>query len=144
MAFARLATPAEAQVFSVGARVSQNTDVEDGTLGVGAQAVVSLPVVGLGFSISGDLFFPDCDDCAFRDLGINLRWGFPVPALDPYIGAGLTVQRFDGGSGAEEDLGLNLLAGMGFSRIFAEVKLQIMQDFDRQIVVTGGLSLPLL
>ena len=147
-----LVAPPEAssQLLSVGPRASWNggfdTGSGEGVFGLGVQASVKLPLLGLALRGTADLYFPDCGaaDCDLRDFGIEALFSPPIPFLDPYLGAGLAIVDSGGELGDERDLGLSLVAGVGVSRLFAEGKLQLLQDFDTQFVLTGGLTLPVL
>jgi len=142
--------PVEGQILSVGARVSYITEVDlviqQGTLGLGGQAVLGFPVIGLKVQGTLDFYFPDCEgvDCDLRDVGLNGLWTLPIPVVDPYLGAGVAVIRSSVEGEDDTDVGLNLLLGLGFRRLFVETKLQLLQDLDNQLVLTGGVSLPIL
>lgn len=146
--------PASAQVLAVGGQVSMNRDIaEDNTWGVGARAQVGLPLTGITVQGTADFFSPDCGtlDCDFREVSVNLLWSLPVPYVaNPYLGAGVAMQNADGtwAMGEDTDYGLNLLAGIilqgpTFQRFqpFVEAKYQAMQDFDSQLVFSGGILL---
>lgn len=145
------------QVLAVGGQVSMNRDLtKENTWGFGGRAMVSLPLSGITVQGTADFFNPDCDplDCDFREISLNLLWSIPVPWLaNPYFGAGVAAQTSKGDweFGDAEDYGVNLVAGIvlqgpTFDRFqpFGEVKYQVMDDFDGQMVFSFGILLNLI
>jgi len=150
------------QTLAVGGQGSFNHDLGvDGTMGWGGRAHLTVPLAGLTFQLTGDIFSPDnvtgvdceAEDCSFNELSLNLLFTLPVPYFfKPYFGLGIAAQYVD----LEEidvddnDYGTNFLAGIilggpTFSRFkpFVEFKYQSMEDFDIQRVYSGGFLLVL-
>ena len=84
----------------------------------------------------------------------KVLWSLPVPFLiNPYLGAGLAFQKWDGGGFQPEedsDTGFNFLGGLilqgpTFTRFqpFVEFKYQAWNDYDDQKVFSGGILLVL-
>ena len=149
--------PIQAQTLAVGGQVTLNRDLEeDNTWGFGPRAVFGIPLTGISLQATADFYSPGCGtgDCDLRDVGINLLWSLPVPYVaNPYFGAGLAMQEWSGDreGGDDTDYGVNFLAGVvlqgpTFQRFqpFVEAKYQAMQDFDAQLVFSGGILLKIL
>jgi len=154
--------PVSAQTLGVSGRVSSNassfesTVAEEGMLGVGGKVLITVPLVGLRAEGTADYWFPDCTvDCDFYELGLNLLWTIPTPAVpvDPYLGAGAVFQNvsFEGSEsgegGDDSDTGLNLVAGLAVGSapaIFGEARVLVMPDFENQTVFSLGLTFPLI
>ncbi len=128
------------------------TETADGTMGVGGRIGVGVPVVGLKFLGTVNVFFPDCgvEDCDFYAGTLNMLYTIPVPMIiKPYFGAGVVVQKSGGATSLLGDLtdwGANLTAGFSLSsggafQPFFEVNYQLMTDFDDQLVLAAGLSI---
>jgi hypothetical protein len=146
------AVPGSAQILAIGGQVSANTDARDDlTWGVGPRVHLGLPLVGISIQGTYDFYAPDCGtpDCDLKEMGVNLLWSLPVPFLvNPYLGAGLAFQKWDGEAYADDDsdTGVNFLAGIvlqgpTFQRFqpFGEVRYQIWKDYDNQKVFAGGI-----
>jgi len=153
---AALPREASSQVLALGGQATMNQDIAvNATWGFGVRGQVGLPMTGINLQATVDFYNPDCGpvDCDFRDVGINLLWSIPAPYVaNPYFGAGLAMQHAGGGwdLGDSDDYGLNLLAGIvlqgpTFQRFqpFGEVKYEVMQDFESQLVFSGGILLRL-
>ena len=145
--------PVAAQL-GLGGQFSLNQDLaEETTVGVGVRGQLQVPLTGLMVQGTLDFYDPDCgsDDCDVRDVGVNLLWSLPVPVLvKPYFGAGLAIVDLGGEGFGEGDteygingLGGVMLTGGPFQRLrpFAEVKYQMISDFDDQLVFSGGVLL---
>ncbi len=134
---------------AIGGQVTLNNDLgEEGTLGFGGRAHLSIPLTGITLQARGDFYSPDCDgpECSVQDLGVNVLWSLPVPILlNPYLGAGVAIQNTEGDGGDSSDYGVNFLAGLvlegpAFRRFrpFGEARYQLMQDFEDQLVFSAG------
>ncbi len=137
---------------ALGGQVTWNRDAgEDGTFGLGARALLSIPLTGLAVQGTADLYSLDCldgggGDCTLKDLGVNVLWSLPVPLLlNPYLGAGVAVQTWEAGAGQSDRRGVNILAGVNLEglvferfRPFGEAKYQVFQDADDQLVFALG------
>lgn len=146
--------PAFSQILAVGGQTVANLDVRDDiTWGVGPRVQLSLPLTGLTIQGTMDFFGPDCGtlECDLDEVGVNLLWSLPVSfVLDPYLGAGMAFQKWDGQAyrDNDSDTGVNILAGfvlqgVTFRRFqpFLEAKYQIWNDFVNQKVLAGGVLL---
>ena len=142
------------QALAVGGHVTMNRDLTDETTwGIGGRAQLGMPLTGITIQGTADFYSPDCGtlECDLNDVSVNLLWSLPVPHVaNPYLGAGLAMQNADGSwaMGEDTDYGLNLLAGIvlqgpTFNRFqpFVEARYQAMQDFDSQLVFSGGILL---
>lgn len=131
-----------------------NLDVRDDiTWGVGPRVQLGLPLTGITIQGTMDFFGPDCGtlECDLDEVGVNLLWSLPVPfVLNPYLGAGMAFQKWQGKAyeGKDSDTGINFLAGIvlqgpTFRRFqpFVEGKYQIWNDYDNQKVLAGGILL---
>ena len=144
---------------SIGAHASYMTKIgtglavetADGTMGVGGRFGVGIPVVGIKFLVTADMYFPDCgtDDCEFYAGTVNVLYGIPgAMVISPYFGAGVAVQNSNGQSlllGNVSDWGVNLMAGFSFGGLsafepFVEAKYQLMNDFDDPFIISAGLA----
>lgn len=147
-------TSASAQVLAVGAQFVANADIdEEFTWGVGGRAHFSLPLTGLTLQGTYDFYSPSCGnfDCDLNELGLNVLWVFPIPFLmKPYVGAGVSFQKWDGEIGLSSDegrafnfLGGVILQGPTFERFqpFVELKYQSWDEYENQKVIAGGIML---
>jgi hypothetical protein len=83
------------------------------------------------------------------ELGVSLIWSLPVSFLvNPYFGAGLVRQEWEGqaSAGHDSDTGVDFLAGFvlkgpTFRRFqpSGEVRYQIWNDYRNQKVFGGGI-----
>jgi hypothetical protein len=146
--------PTSAQLLAVGGHFSANTGArENVTWGVGPRVHLGLPLIGLTLQGTYDFYGPDCGalECDLDEMGVNLLWSLPVPfILDPYLGAGLAFQKWEGQPYVDNDsdTGVNFLAGVvlqgpTFRRFqpFLELRYQIWREYDNQKVFAGGILL---
>jgi len=149
-----LPSDASGQVLAAGGQVSMNRDLTaENTWGIGARAQLRLPLPGIILQGTADFFTPDCGtlECDASEVSLNLVWSLPVPFLArPYLGAGVAMQDREGtwASDEDSDYGINVLAGIilqgpAFRRFqpFIEGKYQVMQEFDNQMIFSGGILL---
>lgn len=113
LAGAAFATPAQAQL-GFGAHVVQASGELDGATGVGLRVTAGLPLIPVKFVLSGDNFWPDCDDCSYRAASLDVQYQL-VPALPlrPFVTGGYAVRRVDPGMGdAASESGIGLGVGV--------------------------------
>jgi len=145
-------SPVSPQILAIGGHAVANLDVRDDiTWGVGPRVHLGLPLTGITIQGTMDFFGPDCGalECDLEEVGVNLLWSLPVPfVLNPYLGAGMAFQKWQGQTyaGNDSDTGINFLAGIvlqgpTFRRFqpFVEGKYQIWNDYDNQKVLAGGI-----
>jgi hypothetical protein len=146
--------PASPQILAIGGHTVANLDVRDNlTWGVGPRLHLSLPLTGISVQGTMDFFGPECGtlECDLDEVDVNLLWSPPVSfVLNPYLGAGMAFQKWEGQAYADNDsdTGFNFLFGMvlqgpTFRRFqpFVEGKYQIWNDYDNQKVLAGGILL---
>lgn len=102
--------PVSAQVRG-GLHGTYQTEVLEGSLGVGGRAEFDLDFLPVGLALAGtyDRFFPDCSSCSVSDIGVQVL----VPSQPLYLGLGTSYRRFDaGGSGDSNDWAMNVIVGI--------------------------------
>jgi hypothetical protein len=113
MAGAGFATPVQAQL-GFGAHVAKASGALDGATGVGLRVTAGLPLIPVQFALSGDNFWPDCDDCSYQGASLDVQYHL-VPALPlrPFVTGGYAMRRVDPGTGeAETESGIGLGVGV--------------------------------
>lgn len=141
-----LPSGAEAQI-DLGVQGVYNTELQDGTPGIGARAAFGLPATGLGVHGEFNWLFPDCapSDCEFWEAAASARFGLlPASPASPYLGAGLAHQNLSVGPVDTSETGFNLLAGVEVGGLlplqaYGEASYRLMDEFDDQLVLTVGL-----
>ena len=146
-----------AQIVDIGGHFVANMDArEDVTWGVGPRLQLSDPMLGFSLLLTYDFYSPDCGtlQCDLDEFGLDLLWSLPMPfLLDPYLGAGLAFQKWEGRAyeGKEKDTAVTFLAGIALQgstferfRPFIEGKYQVSSDFPNQKVIAGGILLRIL
>lgn len=149
--------PLSAQLIDVGGHFAANFDArEEVTWGVGPRIQLSDPMFGFSLLLSYDFYSPDCGTlkCDLDEFGVGLLWSLPFPyLLDPYFGAGVAFQKWEGLAydGKEEDTAFSFLAGIALQgrtferfRPFLEGKYQTGAAAGGQKVISGGILLSIL
>lgn len=150
-------TSGGAQLVDVGGHFVANLDARESvTWGLGPRIQISEPVFGFSLVFSYDFYSPDCGtlQCDLDEFGVSLLWSFPMRSLlDPYLGAGLAFQRWEGLAyeGKKKDTAFSFLAGIAlqgptFERFspFVEGKYQTGTSAGNQKVIAGGILLNVL
>lgn len=120
--------------------------LEEGAFGVGARLGFGLPLAGVGIHGTFDFFFPECDtgECDLWNGAVNVTVDVSLfDRVTPYGGGGVSFQKLDLEGVTVDDTGFNVLAGLRTAEILpvallAEVRYQVMNDFDDQVVVALG------
>ena len=122
-------------------------DAFDGTVGVGVQLGLSIPILPVDVYGSGTWFLPDCDDCKLKgwSLGVALR-PFPFPVARPYVVGGLASRNLedpDPAAGLDLDssgafVGVGLVLALVAVRLFTEVRYEFLDGDLGQAVVRAG------
>lgn len=131
-----LSPSAAAAQFRIGGYGSYQSDLFDGSFGVGTRAEVDLDFVFRGLGVAGtyDHFFPDCDRCKSFEAG-----GEVIASQGPFfIGAGAVLRHFESGleTEAEEDADdwvFSLVTGFRFVRFpvftpFVQVRQELASE----------------
>lgn len=131
---------AEAQLgVNFGPELSYNAEVEE--VGIGARVELAPLAVPLSFFVSVDYVF--VDDTMW-DIGVSAKYTISLPGapIGPYLGAGVSHQRFSNG-GSFDDTGFHILGGVGLGGLlpvgaFLEGRFLIMDALDNQFVIVAG------
>ena len=118
-------------------------DIQGGANGLGASLEFGFPVFPVDVFAAGDYFFPDCGDddgCSFRGGSLDLHFGLPFPAVQPYGSAGLVVRQADqgGAEGRVTHRGFGVGVGVNLGAVviggYAEARYEFV-DPDDQFVL---------
>ena len=146
VALSGIGSPTAAQV-RIGGQGVYQSEVFDGTFGVGGRALIDVGFLLPGLSIMGtyDWYFPDCETCSFWEAGgaAILAGGSAL-----YFGGGASYQKFERDGelaefGDTEDWIFNILLGLQFPNVpaitpFGEVRFEVGSDRTNQLVFSVG------
>jgi hypothetical protein len=145
--FALLVPAAATAQVGTGIHLARANDVLGGATGIGGRVTVGVPLVPLGAALSGDLFFPDCEDdsdCAYRAASLDVHFRMmPASPLTPVLLGGYSVRWVDAGAGSTAQrsgvgLGVGLELGLALGA-YAEARYEFVDPEDQLVLRVGVL-----